>query len=204
MTAGSRIVIAEDEAIIRMDLREILEEEGYQVVGEATDGASALALAQELRPDLVILDIVMPGLDGLSAAQHIVEQELAAVLILTAFSQRELVTQATQAGAMAYLVKPFEKSDLVPAIEVAVARWDEARALAQESRSLAERLETRKLVERAKGVLMDRHALSEQDAFRLIQQAAMRGRIGMKEAAERVLGGDVMEPAPNKLHSSES
>ncbi|MGH2706775.1 MAG: ANTAR domain-containing response regulator [Actinomycetota bacterium] len=194
MTAGSRIVIAEDEAIIRMDLREILEEEGYQVVGEATDGASALSLVQELRPDLVILDIIMPGLDGLSAAQRIVEQELAAVLILTAFSQRELVTRATRAGAMAYLVKPFEKSDLVPAIEVAVARWDEARALARESRSLAERLETRKLVERAKGVLMDRHTLSERDAFRLIQQSAMRRRIGMREIAERVLAGDLMEP----------
>ncbi len=194
MIAGSRIVIAEDEAIIRMDLREILEEEGYQVVGEATDGASAVTLVQELRPDLVILDIVMPGLDGLTAAQRIVEQELAAVLILTAFSQRELVTQATRAGAMAYLVKPFEKSDLVPAIEVAVARWDEARALAQESRSLAERLETRKLVERAKGALMDRHGFSERDAFRLIQRAAMRRRIGMREVAERVLAGDLMEP----------
>ncbi|HLH28200.1 MAG TPA: response regulator, partial [Acidimicrobiales bacterium] len=161
MTA--RIVIAEDEAIIRMDLKEMLEEEGYEVVGEAADGDDAMRLAEELKPDLVILDIVMPKTDGLTAAEHIVEQELAAVLVLTAFSHRDKVARATRAGVMAYLVKPFDKGDLVPAIEVAVQRWNEARILANESKNLTERLETRKLVERAKGVLRDRHGLSEED-----------------------------------------
>jgi response regulator NasT len=189
MTA--RIVIAEDEAIIRMDLREMLEEEGYEVVGEAADGAEVMRLAEQLRPDLVILDIVMPETDGLTAAEHIVEQELAAVLILTAFSHRDKVARATRAGVMAYLVKPFDKADLVPAIEVAVQRWNEARVLANESKNLTERLETRKLVERAKGVLRDRHGLSEEDAFRLIQRISMERGMPMRKVSERLLDGDV-------------
>lgn len=183
----TKIVIAEDEAIIRLDLREMLEEEGYLVVGEAGDGEAAVRLAEELRPDLVILDIFMPGMDGLTAAQLIAQRELSAVLILTAFSQRDLVAQATRAGAMAYLVKPFEKTDLVPAIEVAIARWDEARALAGESRDLAVQLETRRVVERAKGILMDRHGLSEHDAFRTIQRQAMNRRVAMREVAQEIL-----------------
>jgi response regulator NasT len=189
MTA--RIVIAEDEAIIRMDLREMLEEEGYEVVGEAADGDEAIRLAEQLRPDLVILDIVMPETDGLTAAEHIVEQELAAVLILTAFSHRDKVARATRAGVMAYLVKPFDKADLVPAIEVAVQRWNEARVLANESKNLTERLETRKLVERAKGVLRDRHGLSEEDSFRLIQRISMERGMPMRKVSERLLDGDV-------------
>ena len=189
MTA--RIVIAEDEAIIRMDLREMLEEEGYEVVGEAADGDEAMRLAEQLRPDLVILDIVMPETDGLTAAEHIVEQELAAVLILTAFSHRDKVARATRAGVMAYLVKPFDKADLVPAIEVAVQRWNEARVLANESKNLTERLETRKLVERAKGVLRDRHGLSEEDSFRLIQRISMERGMPMRKVSERQLDGDV-------------
>jgi AmiR/NasT family two-component response regulator len=189
MTA--RIVIAEDEAIIRMDLREMLEEEGYEVVGEAADGDEVMSLAEQLRPDLVILDIVMPETDGLTAAEHIVEQELAAVLILTAFSHRDKVARATRAGVMAYLVKPFDKADLVPAIEVAVQRWNEARVLANESKNLTERLETRKLVERAKGVLRDRHGLSEEDAFRLIQRISMERGMPMRKVSERLLDGDV-------------
>jgi len=189
MTA--RIVIAEDEAIIRMDLREMLEEEGYEVVGEASDGDEVMRLAEQLRPDLVILDIVMPETDGLTAAEHIVEQELAAVLILTAFSHRDKVARATRAGVMAYLVKPFDKADLVPAIEVAVQRWNEARVLANESKNLTERLETRKLVERAKGVLRDRHGLSEEDAFRLIQRISMERGMPMRKVSERLLDGDV-------------
>jgi len=189
MTA--RIVIAEDEAIIRMDLREMLEEEGCEIVGEAADGDEAMRLAEQLRPDLVILDIVMPETDGLTAAEHIVEQELAAVLILTAFSHRDKVARATRAGVMAYLVKPFDKADLVPAIEVAVQRWNEARVLANESKNLTERLETRKLVERAKGVLRDRHGLSEEDSFRLIQRISMERGMPMRKVSERLLDGDV-------------
>ena len=189
MTA--RIVIAEDEAIIRMDLREMLEEEGYEVVGEAADGDAAIQLAEDLKPDLVILDIVMPKTDGLTAAEAIVEQELSAVLILTAFSNRDKVARATRAGVMAYLVKPFDKGDLVPAIEVAVQRWTEARVLADESKNLTERLETRKLVERAKGVLRERHGLSEEDSFRLIQRISMERGMPMAKVAERLLDGDV-------------
>lgn len=188
MQPRARILIAEDEAIIRLDLREMLEEEGYEVVGEAGDGETALKLTGELKPDLAILDIKMPGImDGLTAAAKINENELAAVLILTAFSQRDLVDQANRAGAMAYLVKPFDKQDLIPAVEVAMARWAEAKALAGESRDLGERLKTRKLVERAKGKLMQQHGLSEQDSFRSIQKLAMQQRKSMAEVAEQLL-----------------
>lgn len=184
---GARIVIAEDEAIIRMDLSEMLEEEGYEVVGQAGDGQTAVELVESLRPDLAILDIVMPEMDGLTAAAQIGEKQLAAVLILTAFSQRDLVARATKTGAMAYLVKPFNKEDLVPAVELAMARWAETRELAGQTEDLSERLETRKLVERAKGVLMESRGLTEQDAFRLMQKTAMKERVGMKEVAEKIL-----------------
>lgn len=192
MPRPSRIVIAEDEAIIRLDLREMLEEEGYEVVGEASDGEAALKLAEDLEPDLVILDIIMPGMDGLTAARKISERSLSAILILTAFSQRDLVDQAARSGAMAYLVKPFDKEDLVPAIEVAIARWEEARSLATESEDLAERLDTRKLVERAKGALMEK-GLNESQAFQAIQRAAMNRRITMKEVADLILKGELEE-----------
>lgn len=172
-----------------MDLKEMLQEEGYEVVGEAGDGKTAVELAEALKPDLVILDIVMPEMDGLAAAAKIGEKELAAVLILTAFSQRDLVKRATKTGAMAYLVKPFDKADLVPAVELAMARWSETKTLAGETRDLSERLETRKLVERAKGLLMESQGLTEQDAFRLIQKTAMQGRMAMKEVAEQILTG---------------
>lgn len=191
MRSAPRIVIAEDEAIIRLDLREMLEEEGYEVVGEASEGEQAIKLAEELKPDLVILDIVMPGMDGLAAARLIGERELSAVLILTAFSKRDLVDQAAKTGAMAYLVKPFSKEDLVPAVEVAIARWEEYRALANESKDLSERLETRKLVDRAKGLLMDNLKLSESDAFRALQKAAMENRISLKDLATKVLEGQL-------------
>jgi two-component system, response regulator PdtaR len=187
VTTGARILIAEDEAIIRLDLREMLEEEGYRVVGEAGDGETAVRLAEELRPDLVILDVVMPGMDGLAAASAIGEKELSAVLVLTAFSQRDYVDKAARAGAMAYLVKPFDKADLVPAIEVALARYEESRDLARESKDLATQLETRKIVERAKGALMQTRGLAEPDAFRVIQKAAMDERVPMREVAERIL-----------------
>lgn len=199
MNQRARIVIAEDEAIIRLDLKEMLQEEGYEVVGEAGDGETALGLAEELHPDLVILDIFMPGMDGLTAAARIGERELAAVLILTAFSQRDLVAQAAKAGAMQYLVKPFDKTDLVPAVELSIARWEEARALGQESKDLNERLQTRKTVERAKGSLMLTKQMSEQDAFRFIQRSAMERRTTMKEVAEQILasaeGGSASDQA---------
>jgi AmiR/NasT family two-component response regulator len=187
MHPRARILIAEDEAIIRLDLREMLEEEGYEVVGEAGDGETAVKLAENLRPDLSILDIVMPGMDGLAAAAAINEAELSAVLILTAFSQRDFVERATKTGAMAYLVKPFDKQDLMPAVELAMARWAEVRALADESKDLSERLESRKLVERAKGIIMKQHGLSEQESFRFIQKIAMEQRATMASVAEKLL-----------------
>lgn len=187
MQPRARIIIAEDEAIIRMDLREMLEEEGYEVVGEAGDGKTAVKLAEDLRPDLAILDIVMPGMDGLDAAAAINKGELSAVLILTAFSQRDYVEKATKTGAMAYLVKPFDKQDLMPAVELAMARWSEVRALADESKDLSERLESRKLVERAKGIIMEQHGLSEQESFRFIQKIAMEQRATMASVAEKLL-----------------
>ncbi|HEX2275275.1 MAG TPA: response regulator [Acidimicrobiales bacterium] len=188
---GLRVVIAEDEAIIRLDLQETLEEEGYEVVGSTSRGDEAVALVRDLKPDLAILDIKMPGMDGLTAAKEIAAGRWAAVLILTAFSQRDLVEQARDAGAIGYLVKPYQKSDLVPAIEVAVGRFAELRALEQEVHSLEEQLTTRRIVERAKGLLMDRHHLSESDAFSFIQQSAMRQRAKMRAVAEQVLDGSL-------------
>jgi len=181
------VVIAEDEALIRMDLAEMLGEEGYDVVGQAGDGEAAVALAERHRPDLVVLDVKMPRLDGITAAQRIAEQRIAPVVILTAFSQRDLVDRARDAGAMAYLVKPFTKNDLVPAIEMAVSRFAEVQLLEAEVADLAERLETRKLVDRAKGVLQQRLELSEPDAFRWIQKTAMDLRLSMRQVAEGVL-----------------
>ncbi|WP_354639540.1 ANTAR domain-containing response regulator [Kitasatospora camelliae] len=183
----TRIVIAEDEALIRLDLKEMLEEEGYTVVGEAGDGETAVKLVEELKPDLVILDVKMPVLDGLSAAERIHEQHLAPVLMLTAFSQRELVERARDAGAMAYIVKPFSKSDLVPAIEMAVSRYTEMRTLEQEIADLSLRLETRKLVDRAKSVLQTQFGLTEPAAFRWIQKTSMDRRMTMAAVAEAVI-----------------
>ncbi|KQY64818.1 hypothetical protein ASD30_03410 [Nocardioides sp. Root140] len=182
-----RVVIAEDEALIRMDLAEMLGEEGYDVVGQAADGEQAVALAEQLRPDLVILDVKMPKLDGISAAQRIAEQRIAPCLMLTAFSQRDLVERARDAGAMAYLVKPFSRNDLVPAIEMAVSRFTELAALESEVADLTERLETRKSVERAKGVLQKELGLSEPDAFRWIQKTAMDLRLSMKQVSDGVV-----------------
>lgn len=184
-----KVLIAEDEAIIRLDLKEMLEEEGLDVVGEAADGEAAVRGARELGPDLVIMDIKMPGMDGLSAAEKIVDEGLAAVLILTAFSQRDLVQRAADAGAMGYLVKPFQKSDLLPAIEVAVARHAELSAVKKESAELSDRLETRKTLDRAKGRLMDTQGMTEADAFRHIQKKAMQERRSMKAVAEEILAG---------------
>ena len=189
--APTRVVIAEDEAIIRLDLAETLVEEGYDVVGEANRGDDAVALVRELRPDVAVLDIKMPGLDGLSAAREIAAERLAAVVILTAFSQRELVERARDAGALAYLVKPFQRSELVPAIELALARFTELRDLAEQSASLSRQLETRKVVDRAKGMLMDTHGMSEADAFSFIQRAAMSGRTTMAAVAEQILAGSL-------------
>ncbi|THA26938.1 response regulator [Streptomyces sp. RKND-216] len=183
----TRVVIAEDEALIRMDLKEMLEEEGYSVVGEAGDGQSAIDLAREHRPDLCILDVKMPVLDGISAAERIAEEAIAPVLMLTAFSQRELVERARDAGAMAYLVKPFSKSDIVPAIEMAVSRFTELRVLSQEVADLEQRLETRKLVDRAKSVLQTQYGLSEPAAFRWIQKTSMDRRLSMRQVAEAVI-----------------
>jgi two-component system, response regulator PdtaR len=183
----TRVVIAEDEALIRLDLKEMLEEEGYSVVGEAGDGETAVALAQEHKPDLVILDVKMPVLDGISAAERIAADSIAPVLMLTAFSQRELVERARDAGAMAYLVKPFSKSDVVPAIEMAVSRFTELKALEREVADLSQRLETRKLVDRAKSVLQTQYGLTEPAAFRWIQKTSMDRRLSMQQVAEAVI-----------------
>jgi response regulator NasT len=182
-----RVVIAEDEALIRLDLAEMLGEEGYDVVGQASDGERAVELAEELRPDLVVLDVKMPKLDGISAAQRIATQRIAPVVILTAFSQRDLVERARDAGAMAYLVKPFNKHDLVPAVEMAVSRFAELQMLEAEVADLTERLETRKLVDRAKGVLQQQLELSEPESFRWIQKTAMDLRLSMRQVAEGVI-----------------
>ena len=192
-----RVLIAEDEALIRLDLAEMLREEGYEVVGEAGDGQEAVELAENLRPDLVIMDVKMPRRDGIDAASEIASKRIAPIVILTAFSQRELVERARDAGAMAYLVKPFNINDLVPAIEVAVSRFAELSALETEVATLSERLETRKLVERAKGLLQSKHKMTEPEAFKWIQRAAMDRRTTMKRVAEVVLETlDDTEQAP--------
>jgi response regulator NasT len=187
--AARRVLIAEDEALIRLDLKEMLEEAGYDVVGEAADGQQAIDLTEELRPDLVILDVKMPGMDGITAAEQIVSTAAAPVIMLTAFSQRELVERAAEAGAMAYLVKPFDKSDLIPAIEVAISRYQQLTALAAEVADLTERLDTRKLLDRAKSRLQTEHGMTEPDAFRWIQKASMDRRTSMRAVAEAVLAG---------------
>jgi response regulator NasT len=184
-------VIAEDEAIIRLDLRELLEEEGYEVVGETGRGDEAIDLVRDRVPDLVILDVKMPGLDGLSAARHIASERLAAVLILTAFSQRDLIERARDAGALAYLVKPFQKSELIPAIELAMARHAELTSLERHVDDLEQRLEARKLIDRAKGRLMSEHGYDEQAAWRFIQTRAMNERVKIAEIARRVIDGEL-------------
>ena len=186
-TSRARVVIAEDEALIRLDLAEMLGEEGYDVVGQAGDGEKAIELAEQLRPDLVVLDVKMPRLDGISAAQRIAAERIAAVVILTAFSQRDLVERARDAGAMAYLVKPFNRFDLAPALEMALSRFSEVKMLDAEVANLTERLQTRKLVDRAKGVLQQQLELSEPDAFRWVQKTAMDLRLSMRQVAEGVL-----------------
>jgi AmiR/NasT family two-component response regulator len=188
---ATRVVIAEDEGIIRLDLKEILQEEGYEVVGETGRGDEAVELVREHEPDIAILDIKMPGLDGLAAAREIAGERRAAVLILTAFSQRDLIEQARDAGALAYLVKPFEKNELIPAVEVALGRFKEMKALAAQTASLEEQLETRKVVDRAKGILMDKHGMAEAEAFSFIQKRAMGERITMRVVAQRVIEGDI-------------
>jgi two-component system, response regulator PdtaR len=189
------VVIAEDEALIRLDLKEMLEEEGYVVAGEVGDGAAAVELAQSLHPDLIIMDVKMPGLDGISAAEQISQQRLAPVVILTAFSQRDLVRRASDAGAMAYLIKPFTKADLVPAIEVAVSRFQEITALDSEVAGLKDRLEVRKLLDRAKGLLQADRGLTEAEAFRWIQKTSMDRRLTMRAVAEEVLAAKTQADA---------
>ena len=184
---GLRIVVAEDEALIRLDLAEMLAELGYDVVGQASDGEQAVALVKEHRPDVVIMDVKMPVLDGISAAEQIGKERIAPVIMLTAFSQKELVERARDAGVMAYIVKPFTQADLAPAVDIATSRWAELKALEGEIADLGERLETRKAVDRAKGILMTRLKLTEADAFRWIQKTAMDRRLGMREVAEAVI-----------------
>jgi len=185
--APVRVLVAEDEALIRLDLTEMLRETGHDVIGEASNGQEAIELARELGPDIIILDVKMPVLDGLSAAEVIGRESLAPVVMLTAFSQRELVERARDAGVMAYVVKPFTIADLTPAIEIARSRWAQTKALELEIADLEERLETRKAVDRAKGILMGKLRLSESDAFRWIQKTAMDRRMGMREVADAVI-----------------
>ncbi|EGD40843.1 ANTAR domain-containing response regulator [Nocardioides sp. WG-D5] len=192
--ARRTVVIAEDEVLIRMDLKEMLTEEGYEVVGEAGDGKAAIELATEHRPDLVILDVKMPVLDGIAAAEAIARDRIAPVVMLTAFSQRDLVERARDAGAMAYLVKPFNITDLVPAIELAVSRFQELAQLEKEVAGLTDRLETRKAVDRAKGILQQGLTLSEPEAFRWIQKTAMDLRLSMRQVAEGVIEHGVSGP----------
>ena len=187
----TRVVVAEDEAIIRMDLRELLQEEGYEVVAECGRGDEAVRLVREHRPDVALLDIKMPGMDGISAAREISAEHLCAVVLVTAFSQRELIEEASDAGVHGYVVKPFERHDLTPAIEVGLKRFQVEVDLLEQVTDATERLETRKILDRAKGILMDRHGLSEQDAFDFVQKQAMTSRRSMREIAEDVLSGSL-------------
>ena len=190
-----RVVIADDESIIRLDLGEMLTNLGYEVVGEASDGAVALDLAQRLRPDLVIMDIKMPGMDGIAAARELTNGRIAPVLLLTAYSEQQLVAQAREAGVVAYLVKPFREAELLPSIEIALARFAEFQAVEQEVHSLREALETRKIVEQAKGILMESHGLKESEAFHRIRKASMDTRKSMREIAEAILLTHQLEKA---------
>jgi len=193
--SARRVLVAEDEALIRLDLVEMLGEEGYDVVGQVGDGESAVRLADELRPDVVILDVRMPVLDGIAAAEQIVAARIAPVVLLTAFSQRDLVERAREAGVMAYLVKPFQKKDLLPTVEMAMSRFQEVLVLEQEVAGLSARLEARKLVDRAKGVLQTDHGLTEPEAFRWLQRTSMDERRSMRAVAQDVLDG-TSAPAP--------
>ncbi len=186
-SAAKRVLVAEDEALIRLDLVELLTDEGYDVVGQAGDGEEAVKLARELEPDLVVMDVKMPKLDGIAAADIIAGERIAPVVMLTAFSQRELVAQAREAGAMAYVVKPFDASDVVPAIEIAMARFAEIRAVEDEVADLTERLESRKVIDQAKGMLQEGLGLSEPEAFRWLQKTAMDLRKSMREVAQGVI-----------------
>ena len=189
---SKRVVIAEDEAIIRLDLREMLEDEGYLVVAETGRGDEAIELVEEHSPDLCIFDIKMPGMDGLAAAREVSSQRKAAVVILTAFSQRSLIEEARDAGVLSYLVKPFQREELVSAIEVALGRFEEIMQLDATVRELEEKLEARKAVDRAKGILMDEHGLAEADAFAFVQRTAMSERSSMLEVANRIISGDLL------------
>ena len=185
--AKTRVIVAEDESLIRIDIVEILRDNGFDVVGEAADGEKAVALAEELRPDIVVMDVKMPLLDGISAAEILTKRHIAPVVLLTAFSQRELVERAAEAGALAYVVKPFTPNDLIPAIDIALTRYQQITALEDESSDLAERLETRKVLDRAKGILNDTMGLTEPESFRWIQKASMDRRLSMREVAQTVI-----------------
>jgi response regulator NasT len=188
-SSAKRVLVAEDEAIIRLDLAEMLGEAGYDVVAQVGDGEQAVEQAKALRPDIVIMDVKMPVMDGITAAEHIGKERICPVVMLTAFSQTELVERARDAGVMAYIVKPFTAGDVTPAIDIALSRWGELKALEAEVADLGERLETRKAVDRAKGVLMAKLKISEADAFRWIQKTAMDRRMGMREVADAVVAG---------------
>ena len=190
MIQNLRIVLADDEALIRLDLREMLMEAGHEIVGEAADGQEAVRLAQELRPDIVIMDVKMPVMDGLAAAKQITEAEIAPVLLLTAYSQQDIVARATEAGVIAYLVKPVREQQLFPAVEVAVSRFRAWQELGRELDELKESLATRKLVDRAKGILMAAHHMTEQEAYRKMQQFSMAKRISLKKLAEEIIAAD--------------
>jgi two-component system, response regulator PdtaR len=187
--SGRRVLVAEDEAIIRLDLAEMLGEAGYDVVGQAGDGEQAVAMALDLKPDIVIMDVKMPVMDGITAAEQIGKERICPVVMLTAFSQTELVERARDAGVMAYIVKPFTATDLTPALDIALSRWAELKTLESEVADLGDRLETRKAVDRAKGVLMAKLKITEADAFRWIQKTAMDRRMGMRDVAEAVIAG---------------